>query len=159
MTNVKLLKENKSSCEKFAKIFNSCNANNLEIVPKLGIIRDRITGKYIKFDWQKRLRYFHNGKFKFGTLCQTEDKLHDPSIIVTLQCDTNDNGGESAVAVAFHSDYKASQKKSVIMDRLINGSWESREIDARYTQKFKIYAYNKEEDMTSLKNIIAEHMP
>ena len=105
----------------------------------------------IGFDWEIRDKYFENGRFLFNTLGQYERKLSKPSIQLSVQCDRN----ESAILVAWHSDFLQEQQDLVLAD---TDSTRKQLCPVRYTAYFQVYTYqelNRFRDM--LKQAILSH--
>lgn len=140
------------SMEAFAQLFNDCPVcPNLKMLPIQdetflddGDIIDESSGKKFGFGWEYRDRYFSNGKFRFDTLGQYERKIIKPSIQLSIQCDST----ETAVAVAWHEDFKRENQITLLLDT----DYIDKQLgQTRYTKSFRIYMY---EDIADFKRMI-----
>lgn len=135
--------EHNQSLEKFANIFNNIgNVENVSIIynedenysddGKIILLNQN---KEIYYDWEKRDKYFSDGKFTFATLGQFERKFHKtPKIGITIQCDSE----EENVLVALHSEFNSKQSTYRTTDT------NEREYGRmRTTSDFYIYNYSE----------------
>lgn len=145
-------KEHNLSLGIFEELFNNClQYQNIIIKPIQeetfqddGCIVDLNTGKEIRFDWEKRERYFSNGNFRFDSLGQFERKIRKPQIQLSLQCDSTD----TSVAIGWHEDWL---KENRINLNLATDYAQDEFGTVRYTKSFRIYTYS---NITELKAMI-----
>lgn len=143
--------EHNLSLDKFKDLFNNCGYYNNIIINPIeeetfeddGYIIDTNTQQKIIFDWEKRDRYFSNGKFRFDSLGQFERKIRKPQIKLSLQCDSTD----TAVAVAWHEDWRRENRIDLNLSTdYINDEYGT----VRYTKSFKIYKYSEMEQLKAM---------
>ena len=146
-----LYNKHDQTLNEFADKFNSCTAcQNLKMYPITeetfiddGEIVDENTGKRFSFDWEYRDKYFSNGRFAFDTLGQYERKIIKPSIQLSIQCDST----ATAIAVAWHEDFKKENKIMLSLDT----DYSKKQFGAvRYTHAFKIYMYSEIDDFKEM---------
>lgn len=132
--------DHNESLAKFANIFNTTRMyQDIQMIgfddenfSDDGYIMIADKNKKIYYDWEKRDRYFSNGKFAFKTLGQFERKFHkNPPIGISLQCDSS----EEYVLVALHSGFSEKKVVSRITDTIneVGGM--------RETSHFYIFSY------------------
>lgn len=128
----------------FANLFNRFpdyrhiekRPNPVETYDNDGVFLDHLHKRKIGYDWEYRDRYFANCIFQYPTLGQFERKIRKPSIQISLQCDSTETG----IAAAWHSDWKLEAQQHLDL----RTDYEEKEKGTtRYTNKFKIYSYEK----------------
>lgn len=129
------------SLERFSKIFNeSSEHSNLRMIlsekdefTNDGVILDEESGKTIGFAWQYRDKYFANCRFRFETLGQYERKLFNPTISISIQCDSTETG----IIVAWHEDWFKENR----ITRPLETDSDDEIGTVRYTKNYRIYSY------------------